>query len=171
MAGDVFQLGNTSWKHLGVVAGTVRVEDARGQPPGMPFWLGEGPAAPLNCPAPFPEFRWRVEKRIEESLETEVTTQENAFSGSRKGREGRKESEGLSLPSSSLVTQVTGSSSFPTPMRRAGIGSAAGRTKLELRRLPGFPSWSLGTRVEQKPGLAGLERRRGWRIPAIRTSK
>ncbi|MGH7942317.1 MAG: DEAD/DEAH box helicase, partial [Limisphaerales bacterium] len=44
IAGDVFQLGNASWKIVQVVAGTVRVEDARGQPPGIPFWLGEAPA-------------------------------------------------------------------------------------------------------------------------------
>jgi ATP-dependent helicase Lhr and Lhr-like helicase len=44
MAGEVFQLGNASWKILGINSGQVRVEDAHGQPPGIPFWLGEGPA-------------------------------------------------------------------------------------------------------------------------------
>ncbi|HEX9894979.1 MAG TPA: DEAD/DEAH box helicase [Gemmatimonadales bacterium] len=44
MAGDIFQLGNTSWRMLRIERGTVRVEDARGQPPGIPFWLGEAPA-------------------------------------------------------------------------------------------------------------------------------
>ncbi len=44
IAGDIFQLGNTSWRILRVEAGTVRVEDARGQPPSIPFWLGEAPA-------------------------------------------------------------------------------------------------------------------------------
>lgn len=44
MAGDIFQLGNTSWRILRVESGTVRVEDARGQPPSIPFWLGEAPA-------------------------------------------------------------------------------------------------------------------------------
>jgi ATP-dependent Lhr-like helicase len=43
-AGDVFQLGNTSWQIIQVVAGTVRVRDARGAPPTIPFWLGEAPA-------------------------------------------------------------------------------------------------------------------------------
>ena len=42
-AGDIFQLGNTSWRILRVQAGVVRVEDARGQPPTLPFWLGEAP--------------------------------------------------------------------------------------------------------------------------------
>ena len=40
MAGDVFQLGNTSYRILRVEAGRVRVEDARGLPPSIPFWLG-----------------------------------------------------------------------------------------------------------------------------------
>ncbi|MGQ0656827.1 MAG: DEAD/DEAH box helicase [Chromatiales bacterium] len=44
IAGDIFQLGNTSWRILRVEAGTVRVEDARGQPPSIPFWFGEAPA-------------------------------------------------------------------------------------------------------------------------------
>jgi ATP-dependent Lhr-like helicase len=44
MAGDIFQLGNASWKIVQIVAGTVRVEDAHGQPPGIPFWLGEAPS-------------------------------------------------------------------------------------------------------------------------------
>ena len=44
LAGDVFQLGNTSWRILHIGNGVVRVADAAGQPPSMPFWLGEAPA-------------------------------------------------------------------------------------------------------------------------------
>ena len=44
LPGDVFQLGNTSWRILRIGSGVVRVADAQGQPPSMPFWLGEGPA-------------------------------------------------------------------------------------------------------------------------------
>ncbi|WP_460164452.1 Lhr family helicase [Pseudomonas sp. S2_F03] len=43
IAGDVFQLGNTSYRILRVDTGKVRVEDAQGQPPTIPFWLGEAP--------------------------------------------------------------------------------------------------------------------------------
>jgi ATP-dependent helicase Lhr and Lhr-like helicase len=39
--GDIFQLGNTSWRILKVETGRVLVEDARGMPPTLPFWLGE----------------------------------------------------------------------------------------------------------------------------------
>ena len=43
MKGDVFLLGNNAWKIRRVENGRVRVEDAHGQPPTIPFWLGEAP--------------------------------------------------------------------------------------------------------------------------------
>jgi ATP-dependent Lhr-like helicase len=43
LAGDVFQLGNTAYRILRVERGLVRVEDAQGSPPTIPFWLGEAP--------------------------------------------------------------------------------------------------------------------------------
>ena len=43
-AGDIFQLGNSSWRVLQVTPGIVRVADAKGAPPTIPFWLGEAPA-------------------------------------------------------------------------------------------------------------------------------
>ena len=41
--GDIFQLGNASWRVLRVEPGIVRVADAKGAPPTLPFWLGEAP--------------------------------------------------------------------------------------------------------------------------------
>ncbi len=41
--GDIFQLGNTSYRIAKIETGKVYVEDAKGQPPTMPFWLGERP--------------------------------------------------------------------------------------------------------------------------------
>ena len=43
-AGDIFQLGSSSWRILKVDSGVVRVEDAQGAPPTFPFWLGESNA-------------------------------------------------------------------------------------------------------------------------------
>lgn len=43
MAGDVFLLGTTSWRIRRVESGTVRVEDAHGAAPSIPFWRGEAP--------------------------------------------------------------------------------------------------------------------------------
>jgi ATP-dependent Lhr-like helicase len=42
-AGDIFLLGTTSWRIRRVEAGRVRVEDAHGAPPTIPFWNGEAP--------------------------------------------------------------------------------------------------------------------------------
>jgi len=41
LAGDIFQLGNASYRIAKIETSRVLVEDARGQPPTMPFWLGE----------------------------------------------------------------------------------------------------------------------------------
>ena len=43
LPGDIFQLGNTSYRILKVEQSKVRVADARGQPPNIPFWFGEAP--------------------------------------------------------------------------------------------------------------------------------
>ncbi len=43
LSGDVFLLGTGSWRIKRVEPGRVRVEDARGAPPSVPFWNGEAP--------------------------------------------------------------------------------------------------------------------------------
>lgn len=43
LRGDVFQLGNTSYRILKIEADRLRVEDAQGAPPSIPFWIGEAP--------------------------------------------------------------------------------------------------------------------------------
>jgi ATP-dependent Lhr-like helicase len=68
VAGDIFQLGNASWKILRVNSGQVRVEDAHGQPPNMPFWLGEAPGRTAELSRSVSDFRGEVEKKIEEAL-------------------------------------------------------------------------------------------------------
>jgi len=55
--GDIFQLGNTSWRILRVERGVVRVADARGQPPSIPFWLGEGPSRTAELSAEIATLR------------------------------------------------------------------------------------------------------------------
>ena len=42
--GDIFQLGNASYRIQKVEVNRVFVEDARGAPPTIPFWFGEAPA-------------------------------------------------------------------------------------------------------------------------------
>jgi ATP-dependent helicase Lhr and Lhr-like helicase len=66
LAGDVFQLGNHSYRILRVEAGRIRVEDARGQPPTMPFWLGEAPARTSELSATVAALRAEVDEAVSE---------------------------------------------------------------------------------------------------------
>ena len=80
MAGDIFQLGNNAYRIMRVERGTVRVEDAHGMAPTIPFWLGEAPgrtdelsqsvsrlrgkiaACLAGDPAGEATFRWLIEE-------------------------------------------------------------------------------------------------------------
>jgi ATP-dependent Lhr-like helicase len=64
MAGDVFQLGNASWRVLQVAGGTVRVADARGTPPNIPFWFGEAPARSDELSRAVSDLRAEVDERL-----------------------------------------------------------------------------------------------------------
>jgi ATP-dependent Lhr-like helicase len=66
LAGDVFQLGNTSYRILRIEAGRVRVEDAAGMPPSIPFWLGEAPARSDEVSAAVSRLRADIEARLED---------------------------------------------------------------------------------------------------------
>src|SRR5437867_1526663 len=68
LAGDIFQLGNASWRILRVNSGQVRVEDARGQPPSIPFWLGEAPGRTAELSRAVSDLRADIEKKIEVDL-------------------------------------------------------------------------------------------------------
>jgi ATP-dependent helicase Lhr and Lhr-like helicase len=72
LQGDIFQLGNTSWRILRVSQGTVRVEDAHGQPPSIPFWLGESPARSDELSVAVSDLRREVEDRLENRAEAEA---------------------------------------------------------------------------------------------------
>jgi ATP-dependent Lhr-like helicase len=64
-AGDIFQLGNTSWRILQVAGGTVRVADAAGTPPTIPFWLGEAPARSDELSRSVSELRADVDAALQ----------------------------------------------------------------------------------------------------------
>ncbi len=64
LAGDIFLLGNRSWRIRRVEAGRVRVEDAQGAPPTIPFWLGESPGRTAELSAAVAELRQAVARRL-----------------------------------------------------------------------------------------------------------
>ncbi len=63
MAGDVFLLGNASWRIRRVERGRVRVEDAQGATPTIPFWLGEAPSRTPELSAAVGALRQDVDER------------------------------------------------------------------------------------------------------------
>jgi ATP-dependent helicase Lhr and Lhr-like helicase len=65
MAGDVFLLGTTSWRIRRVEPGTVRVVDAQGAPPSVPFWLGEAPGRTAELSGEVSELRAKVGEWLE----------------------------------------------------------------------------------------------------------
>ncbi len=64
MAGDIFQLGNNSYRILRVERGVVRVEDAHGVPPNIPFWLGEAPGRSDELSAAVSRLRAEIATRL-----------------------------------------------------------------------------------------------------------
>ncbi|HYB33027.1 MAG TPA: DEAD/DEAH box helicase, partial [Steroidobacteraceae bacterium] len=65
LQGDIFQLGNVSYRILRVEQGRIRVEDARGEPPSIPFWLGEAPGRTDELSASVSRLRREVEAHLD----------------------------------------------------------------------------------------------------------
>ncbi|UCE01316.1 MAG: DEAD/DEAH box helicase [Candidatus Latescibacterota bacterium] len=92
MPGDIFQLGNASWLIRRVEPGRVRVEDAKGQPPSIPFWLGEAPGRSV-------ELSLAV-SRLREELATRMASDAAAvIDPDRAGPDAASQGEALSLES------------------------------------------------------------------------
>ncbi len=65
MPGDVFQLGNAAWRIHKIETGRVRVTDATGTPPTIPFWLGEAPARTTELSREVSRLRADVAARLD----------------------------------------------------------------------------------------------------------
>jgi ATP-dependent Lhr-like helicase len=66
MSGDIFLLGNESWRIRRVEAGRVRVENARGAPPSVPFWNGEAPGRTPELSSEVGLLREEIEPLLED---------------------------------------------------------------------------------------------------------
>ncbi len=64
--GDIFQLGNTSYRMLKIEQGRVLVEDAHGQPPNIPFWTGDKPGRSDELSAAVSRLRSEIEQQLKE---------------------------------------------------------------------------------------------------------
>ena len=65
MRGDVFLLGNTPWRIRRVESGRVRVEDAHGAAPSVPFWLGEALGRTTELSDEVSDLREELYQRME----------------------------------------------------------------------------------------------------------
>ena len=74
LAGDVFLLGTSSWRIKRVEAGRVRVEDARGAPPSVPFWNGEAPGRTFELSQAVSDLRQEIARDAAQAA-TFLTTQ------------------------------------------------------------------------------------------------
>ena len=80
MRGDVFLLGNTAWRIRRVESGRVRVEDAHGAAPSIPFWLGEAPGRTTELSDEVSELREELFQRMEEGDGARWMMEEVGFS-------------------------------------------------------------------------------------------
>jgi ATP-dependent Lhr-like helicase len=69
LQGDIFQLGNVSYRILRVEPGRIRVEDARGEPPSIPFWIGEAPGRTDELSASVSRLRRELEAELDRGAE------------------------------------------------------------------------------------------------------
>jgi ATP-dependent Lhr-like helicase len=67
LAGDIFLLGNKSWRIRRVSSGKVWVEDAQGAPPSIPFWLGEAAARTPELSGALSELRREIARRLDDA--------------------------------------------------------------------------------------------------------
>lgn len=68
-AGDIFLLGTHSWRIRRIENGTVRVVDAEGAPPTIPFWLGEAPGRTDELSEEVSRLRSEVSDALDDSAE------------------------------------------------------------------------------------------------------
>ncbi|HUC99484.1 MAG TPA: DEAD/DEAH box helicase, partial [Candidatus Polarisedimenticolaceae bacterium] len=71
LSGDIFLLGNRSWRIRRVGSGKVWVEDAQGLPPSIPFWLGESPGRTVELSKAVSDLRSDVADRISDRREAQ----------------------------------------------------------------------------------------------------
>ncbi len=64
LAGDIFLLGNRSWRIRRVGSGKMLVEDAHGLPPSIPFWIGEAPGRTLELSKAVSDLRTAVAEKL-----------------------------------------------------------------------------------------------------------
>ena len=112
MRGDVFLLGNTPWRIRRVENGRVRVEDAQGASPSMPFWLGEAPGRTTELSDEISDLREELYDRMGRGDGERWLAGEQGFSLDRGAAGGRVHRGG---------DQDTGNGADQAPHRRRAL--------------------------------------------------
>ena len=168
MAGDIFQLGNASYRIQRVERGTVRVEDAKGQPPNIPFWLGEAPGRTDELSAAVSRLRAEVAARLQ------VRRLRNgrpalARRGSRRRRGRRRTARRLSCrwppPRSAVCRRRTRSSWSVSSTKRAACSLSSTRPSAAASIGPG--DWRCAS-VSAASSTSNCRRRRPRTISCCR---
>ena len=120
MAGDIFQLGNASWRIVRVESGKVRVEDAKGQPPTIPFWLGEAPGRSAALSAAVARLRGDVDRVLSTG---EVPAAAPA---------GPEPAASLLPPALPGASPLAAGAAVPSPVERGLVDSRAERTVAQV---------------------------------------
>ncbi len=111
LAGDIFLLGNTSWRIQRVASGKVWVQDAQGAPPTIPFWLGEAPGRSLELSRAVSDVRETVARRVAKGAEEAVDSEREATESEREATESGRE-----------VSAANGETAESWLQRVAGVG-------------------------------------------------
>ncbi|MGI9342120.1 MAG: DEAD/DEAH box helicase [Gammaproteobacteria bacterium] len=69
LPGDIFQLGNMSYRVLKVDPGKMYVEDAQGQPPNIPFWFGEAPGRTDELSQSVSRLREQISAQLDNGMD------------------------------------------------------------------------------------------------------
>jgi ATP-dependent helicase Lhr and Lhr-like helicase len=116
--GDIFQLGNTSYRMLKIETGKVYVEDAHGQPPSLPFWFGEAPGRSDELS----QAVSRLRTTVEQMLMTPASPHPNPPPQRGEG----EEQEGTGQCNDLVPSPATGEASRPAPSPLMGEGWGGG---------------------------------------------
>jgi ATP-dependent helicase Lhr and Lhr-like helicase len=103
LAGDIFQLGNRSYRIQRVERGTVRVEDAHGQSPTIPFWLGEAPGRTDELSVSVSRLREDIATRLQSDSSGDSSSGDSSPRDS--ARRWLTETIGIALPPAEQVVE------------------------------------------------------------------
>ncbi|AJX35633.1 DEAD/DEAH box helicase [Burkholderia oklahomensis] len=142
LAGDVFQLGNQSYRIVRVETGRVRVEDAHGQAPNIPFWLGEAPARSDELSAGVARLRAHVDALLargdargdargaDDGADVVDVDAQNVGAAVAIGRVSRTGDDARhARPNAPSASRVTASARRDAPLARADTPASLTRTR------------------------------------------